>query len=411
MTPAIGLSILKAMRNFTLSRTPELTWGEGSFDRLCEHIETRGYDCIVLFTGGASFSASVFRTRLDKYLASVERVRQFEVALEPSADFIDAVTDEVRSESPELVISIGGGSVIDAGKAVSAMIFAEGSVTDYLEGVGDKKHDGRKVPFVAVPTTAGTGSEATKNAVITGTASKVFKKSLRHPNFVPDMAFVDPLLTVSCSRSITARSGLDAATQLLESFVSVESQPVTDSLARLGLSLVGRSFAEAVRNGDNLSARTDMSFAAYISGVTLANAGLGIVHGLASVIGGIAGSAHGAICGSLVSRASEIVIEKLESIPEHKNESAVSQALRKYAEAGVLLSGKDAGTAEGNRSQLIETLNDWIEEFEIETLDELGVNMAHISSIAASAGIKNTPVELDADDILSILQDRIRGKQ
>lgn len=399
------------MKNFSLSRTPELTCGEGSFDRLCASLETHRYNCIVLFTGAASFASSVFRARLDRCLASVERVRRFELAMEPSADFIDSVTGEVKSESAQLIISIGGGSVIDAGKAVSAMIFAEGSVTDYLEGVGDKKHNGRKVPFVAVPTTAGTGSEATKNAVVTGTASNVFKKSLRHPNFVPDMAFIDPLLSVSCPRNITARSGLDAATQLLESFVSVESQLVTDSLARLGLSLVGRSFTESVKNGDNLSARTDMSLAAYLSGVTLANSGLGIVHGLASVIGGITGSAHGAICGTLVSRASDVIIKKLETKLDHRNETEISQTLLKYAEAGVLLSGKDTGSVAGNQSLLVETLKQWIEKFEIETLDELGVNAAQLSSIAASAGIKNTPVDLDDGDILSILRERIRGAQ
>ena len=188
----------------------------------------------------------------------------------------------------DVVLSTGGGSVIDAGKAVSAMLRVEGSVAEYLEDVGTRKHPGTKVPFVAVPTTAGTGCEATRNAVLSRVGPDGFKKSLRHDNFLPDAAVVDPVLTLSCPPDITAACGLDALTQLLESFVSTKASVLTDVLALSGLEHIGNSLVPACTNsGQDIDMRANLSYAALMSGITLTSAGLGTVHGFASSIGGL----------------------------------------------------------------------------------------------------------------------------
>src|SRR5690606_22395692 len=205
--------------------------------------------------------------------------RQYSVATEPTPSIVDAAVNEFGDFSPEVVVAIGGGSVLDAGKAISAMLPLKAGVREYLEGVGSRTHPGDKVPFIAVPTTSGTGSEATKNAVLSEVGERGFKRSLRHDRFVSDVAIVDPVLAVTCPKTVTATSGMDAFTQLLESYLSTAANPITDALALEGLRHVSRSLPLAVHDPGNLSARCGMALASYLSGITLANAGLGLVHG------------------------------------------------------------------------------------------------------------------------------------
>src|SRR5512133_1837873 len=162
------------------------------------------------------------------------------------------------------------------------MMYKQESVTWFLEGVGTMEHPGTKLPFIAVPTTSGTGSETTKNAVISNTGIKGFKKSLRHDNFVPDIAIIDPVLTVSCSPEITAACGMDCFTQLTEAFLSVKSGSLTDAIAIEGFKAIKRSLKKCYSDGHDLEARAGMSYAALTSGICLANAGLATVHGFAS---------------------------------------------------------------------------------------------------------------------------------
>lgn len=222
-------------------------------------------------------------------------VHSFPVHGEPSPETVDAITGTIKGAALQGVVAVGGGSVLDAAKAAAAMVFEEGSVEDYLEGVGTKLPSGRTLPLVAVPTTSGTGSEATKNAVISrpGRTTAVsanqkpgFKKSLRHDNYLPAAALLDPELTLSCPSAVTASCGMDAFSQLLESFLSTKANPVTDALAWDGLIRFLKAFPSLMEDLENPSLRFEIALGAYYSGLTLANAGLGAVHGMAGALGG-----------------------------------------------------------------------------------------------------------------------------
>ena len=308
----------------------------------------------------------------------------------------------MRNRQIDAVVSIGGGSVIDAGKAVAAMLHEQGRVRQYLEGVGNKKPTGKKMPFVAVPTTAGTGAEATKNAVISEIGENGFKKSLRHDNYVPDIALVDPELALSCSRHVTARSGMDAFTQLLESYVSTSANPMTDALAVDALRLVREALPEAVDNGDNdLEARTGMAYASMISGITLANAGLGVVHGFASSVGGFFDVPHGLVCGTLMAPANRVTVKKL------RKSRANPQALAKYATVGEIFS-RQPGKSDGFYVDfLLNLMEDWSDRFDLEKLSEYGVRGTDVQKIVRATSCKYNPVLLNENELSEILDARV----
>ena len=236
----------------------------------------------------------------------------YSVSEEPTTHLVDEATGIARAEGCDLVISAGGGSVIDAGKAVAGMLANAGEVRDYLEVVGGGKPlVKRGVPFIAVPTTAGTGAEVTRNAVLDVPEHKV-KVSLRSSHLLARVAVVDPELTRTLPPAITAYTGMDALTQLIEPFVSNAANPLTDGVCREGLTRAARSLARAYQKGSDDAAREDMALAALFSGIALANARLGAVHGFASVLGGITGHAHGAICARLLPFVMEANIRALD---------------------------------------------------------------------------------------------------
>ena len=231
---------------FVFMRVPVIHFGAGKLAMLPK-LASRYGDSVLLVTGSASFARSVHCSSLMRGLADAGiRLAVEAVSGEPSPAFVDDVVARHRAKLPACVIAIGGGSAIDAGKAISAMLAQEGSVRDFLEGMETRTHDGRKVPFIAVPTSSGTGAEATKNAVLSEVGPGGFKRSLRHDNFVPDIALVDPALTLSCPAPVTSACGLDALTQLLEAYVSTQASPMTDALALSGLQAVASGFVRAV---------------------------------------------------------------------------------------------------------------------------------------------------------------------
>jgi alcohol dehydrogenase class IV len=390
------------MRNFDFASTPRIIFGSGRFNLLPQILESFG-DSILLVTGESSFQSS---GRLEAFANTFEKrsIRYFHISVrgEPSPDFIDRACAEFGKENICAVVAVGGGSVIDAGKAISAMLPQTGTVRDYLEGVGKEKiHNGVKVPFVAVPTTAGTGSEATKNAVLSSVGPNGFKKSIRHDNFIPDVAVVDPELSLTCPPAVTAACGMDALTQLLESYVSTEADPVTDALALSGLGHIKDSLV-AVRTigARDIDARAKMAYAALISGITLTNAGLGVVHGLASPIGGCFGIPHGVICGTLLASATEVSIE-------HLKRQGAKEGLVKYARVGALVTNGNAEDIDRSCDQLIKKIHEWTCDLKLPLLGELGIKKSDLDKLAEKAGNKNSPAKLRRDEIKQILLRRL----
>jgi alcohol dehydrogenase class IV len=388
---------------FRFARIPEIFFRRGAISELPGLAGSTGKR-IVLVTGERSFLMSPFYHPLINGLKEAG-LEWFHVSIsgEPSPDDIDSATASLKDKEPDLVISVGGGSVIDAGKAISAMLLMNEPVVNFLEGVGTKTHPGTKVPFIAVPTTSGTGSEATKNAVISSVGIQGFKKSLRHDNFVPDIALVDPQLTINCPREITAASGMDCFSQLTESYLSEKSSEFTNALAIRGLISLRDSLLRSYADGDDIEARTGMSFAALTSGICLANAGLGVVHGFASSIGGLYDIPHGLICGTLMAVSNKITVREL------RKDSRYGKALSKYAELGRIFLGEQGRPDDFFIDGFIDYLLKVTYELNLPDLHQAGINESLFPQICDSTDCKNNPVRLERDHLSEILSMRYNG--
>lgn len=386
---------------FTINTVPKTYSGINSYQSIIPVVKTYGMHH-VLITGASSFKISdQWKEMQMKLKSNGMSISIYSIKNEPSPKNIDEIVKENAGMKPGTVIAIGGGSVIDAGKAVSAMLPLDEPVKNYLEGVGTKQHPGVKVPFFAIPTTAGTGSEATKNAVISEPGNNGFKKSLRHDNFIPDLAVLDPSLHASCPRSVTAASGMDAITQLIESYVSTEANIFTDSLCTEALKLAFKALPKVIDEPENMDARGKMAYAAYISGITLTNAGLGTVHGFASSIGGAFEIPHGVVCGTLLAETTRMTIEQLQ------HESDAQQFLRKYANVGRWFSGKTSLQDDEACEALINGLNKWTNEFEIPRLGSFDINEKYFPTVVDKTGQKNNPVLLTGNNLFKILKNRL----
>lgn len=381
------------VKSFKLAGVPRLIFGAGSINKLTELLRDYG-DKYLLITGATSFSSNengrLFLSAFEKNSSVLYRSR---IIKEPSPSDIDEIVTEYRGKEIDAVISIGGGSVLDAGKAVSAMLPIGGTVKDYLEVIGTKVHPGYKIPFIAVPTTAGTGSEATVNAVISEVGENGFKRSLRHNNFLPDIALIDPELTIGCSPEITSASGMDALSQLIEAYVSTNSSQFTDSLILKGIELIINNLENAVKDGTDIQARSAMSYAAFISGIALANSGLGVVHGFASSIGGLIDIPHGVVCGTLVGIANRINVEKMISSDPY------NPALIKYLSLSRIVNFTTS-------LDFIVYLEELINRLDIPKLSAFGLSENDFEKIIKDTGQKNNPVKLNYEDLLNILKTR-----
>lgn len=387
------------IRDFVFATTPHLHFGEGKLAVLPASAKKFGSK-ILLVTGARSFMSSPHgHTLMEKFRSHAMVVEHHSIPKEPTPSIVDEAVQKFSTFAPDCVIAIGGGSALDAGKAISAMLPLREPVKNYLEGIGTRsEHPGTKVPFIAVPTTSGTGSETTKNAVISETGEAGYKRSLRHDNFVPDVAIVDPLLTLHCPPATTAASGMDAFTQLLESYLSTNANPLTDVLAIEGLKCISRSLRNAYRDGTNADARTDMALASYLSGITLANAGLGLVHGFASPIGGYFDISHGFICSALMGPANKITVRKLRLQKENP------EALKKYAAAGKIFSPEKNRPDDFYIDFLLATIESWTMEMNIPRLSKYGVSRKDFEKIAVATGSKNNPVPLEPEELIEILE-------
>jgi alcohol dehydrogenase class IV len=389
------------VRPFRFARLPLIIFGAGKLSELPLIVKRSG-TYVLLVTGKDSFMNSL-RGKSFLTLLGDNKIRYNHVVIsrEPSPEMIDKTVALCRNDKPDVVLAIGGGSVIDAGKAISALIPVKGFVKDYLEGVGIQDHPGLKLPFIAVPTTSGTGSEVTKNAVISETGPDGFKRSLRHDNFVPDVALVDPELTLHCPKEITAASGMDCFTQLTEAYLSDKSNVYTDTLAIEGLRAIKSSLIKSYTNGEDIDARTGMSFAALTSGICLANAGLGVVHGFASSVGGLYNIPHGVICGTLMSISNEINVRELRR--DFNNHAA----LQKYARLGELFLDEKGKSDNYYIDGFIRYLSEITSELKLPGLMNYGLEEKDIELICSKTEIKNNPVKLAVKDLTEILYNRM----
>jgi alcohol dehydrogenase class IV len=371
---------------FCHSGSGKLLFGIGEFSRLASQVSLEDS----LLVCGHSF------LKTDQYKTIKQSVKYHKIITgEPDPETIDSTTADIKGKI-QSVVAIGGGSVLDAGKAIAAMCCSEGSIEDYLEGIGNKKANGNTLPVVAIPTTAGTGSEATKNAVICRRGEKGYKKSLRHDNYIPSLIIIDPLLYIQCPSTIMSSCGMDAFCQLLESYVSVQANLYTDTLAWKGLTLYIDNFLElclsAAKDPDQMG---KIAFAAYLSGITLANAGLGTVHGIAGPMGGFYDIPHGTACGSLLP---EIMKRTINRIYDSDNKTAINkiEQLNRYIEKR-----NDSGFT------IIALLEEWLEKLSIPRLSEYGIDKEGAEKIASASGNKNNPVVFSKEEIKEMIVSRI----
>ncbi len=321
----------------------------------------------------------------------------FAVGAEPTVALARAGVAAAREHGADVVAAVGGGSVLDLGKAVAMLLGNGGDPLDYLEVIGSgRKITQPSVPCVAVPTTAGTGAEVTANAVLASPAHGL-KASLRSPLMTPRVALVDPELTVSCPPRVTAASGLDALTQCLEPFVSVRANPLTDGLAREGLRRAAAGLRAAYADGSDPGARADMAMCSLLGGIALANAKLGAVHGLAGVIGGTADVPHGMACAALLAPVIEANVRALRSGPPGH------PALDRYTEAARLLTGSPAASIGDGLTWIRETVS----LLAVPGLAAFGIGPQHADDVAAkaarSSSMQGNPVALTHSDLCAIV--------
>ena len=395
--------------SFSLCTNKKIIFKAGSIDELCAEILFYGRNT-VLFTGGSSLEN---RGKLDSILKSFKtgnvQFTVYRINEEPSPDLVDKITSELRGKDIQCIAAVGGGSVIDAAKAVSAMLCETGSICDFLEGIGDREPSGKKIPLIAVPTTAGTGSEVTFNAVLSRVGEKGFKKSLRHKNYTPDIAIIDPDLYAGCPPDIAASSGLDALSQLVEAYISTKSFFYTDILITGAIEAVFEALpvVTADRNVEDICNETcedawcKMAYGSYISGMALANNGLSIVHGIAGPLGGFFPAPHGSICGSLFSAGMKATIDKLE-----KNDPD-SPALLKFTRLGYIAAKSDDMLPKEARSRFIQIIESMTDNMGIPRLADYGIVEADLEKIADASSNKNNPVKFDKEEIIGILRSRL----
>ncbi len=392
---------------FAIARLPRIVFGAGSLSTVPDEAAALGRHALVV-TGARAFRRTgrwggLLRGLAERGIA----VADLAVDDEPSPDLVDRAVAEFGRLGVEMVIAVGGGSALDAGKAIAGLLASGGSVMDHLEGVGrGLPYAGPALPFLAVPTTAGTGSEATRNAVLSRRGADGFKKSFRDERLVARVAVVDPDLLESCPREVIAANGMDAFTQLLESVVSTRANPMTDALGWSGLEAFRDGFWEMLDGTGDAAAggRAGMAYASLISGINLAQTGLGSVHGLASPLGALFPIPHGVVCGTLVAAATEVNIRALEvRRPD-------GPALAKYARAGALLTRRRYDSDAAARRALVDLLEDWTARLELPRLSRYGMGPADLDRIVAASGgnsMKTNPLVLEPAEIAEVVTRRL----
>ena len=378
---------------FEFATPMRIVFGAGTVREVAPAAKEFGHRALVV-TGRSAERSDSLAAQLAK--AGVSNCR-FPVDGEPTLDIVRSGVEHAREEQCDVVVGFGGGSALDAAKAIAALLTNHGELGDYLEVIGaGKPLANLGAPFIAIPTTAGTGTEVTRNAVLTSREHRV-KVSLRSPRMLARLAVVDPELTLDLPRDVTALTGLDALTQLIEPYVCLRANPMTDGLCVEGLRRVARSLRRAFHGGHDAEARTDMSMASLLSGLALANAGLGVVHGFAGPVGGMFPAPHGTICAALLPCGMDVNIRALGS------RASESQSLRRYQTVASILTGKpNASVLDG-----VEWAGEICKEFGIPPLGSYGVSTEHISALVEKASqassMKANPIVLTREELHEVL--------
>jgi alcohol dehydrogenase class IV len=379
---------------FEFATATRIVFGSGTSNQIGPLAATEGKRALVV-TGT---SAELVRPKLEALAAEDLKYVTFPVDAEPTIDTVANGVECARNADCDIVIGFGGGSAIDSGKAIAALLTNGGCPLDYLEVVGRGQQITRpSAPFFAIPTTAGTGAEVTRNAVL-GVPEHRVKVSLRSPLMQPRLALVDPELTHSMPPGLTAATGLDALTQVLEPYVSSRSNPVSDSLCREGLTRSARSLRKACADGDDATAREDMSVVSLFGGLALANAGLGAVHGFAGPFGGMFPAPHGAVCACLLPHVMATNIAAL------RDRSPNQKVLHRYDDIAHMLTGNGNAVAEDG----VTWVRDLCEVLTVPRLSSFGLCDSDVPELiekaSAASSMKANPVELTADEMREILE-------
>jgi alcohol dehydrogenase class IV len=380
---------------FEFATAARVVFGRGTFREAGTLAREQGFRRALVVTGGSPRHTAPL---VETLAAAGVSHDFFAVPGEPTVALAERGVAAAREAACDGVIALGGGSALDAGKAIAALTTNPGPALDYLEVIGAGRPLNRPpLPLVAIPTTAGTGAEVTRNAVL-GSPEHRVKVSLRSALLLPRVALVDPELAVSLPPAVTASTGLDALTQLIEAYVCARPNPLTDALCVEGLRRAARALQRAVERGDDLAAREDMALAALFSGMALANAGLGAVHGFAAPIGGHFPAPHGAVCAALLPHVMAANLRALrERAPSHSS-------LARYDEVARLLTGSPTASAD----QGLEWVARLVRDLNIPPLQQHGVTRAEfeqlIEAAARASSMKANPIALTAEELAGVLE-------
>ncbi len=380
-------------KNFEFATATRIIFGAGAFQQVGVLAAQMGWHALVVISDDLARAQPL----LEKLAAAEVIPTLFMIRGEPTVEVVQKGVELARMNQCDLVLGFGGGSALDTGKAVAALLTNPGDAFSYLEVVGDgQRLTAVPAPYIAVPTTAGTGAEVTRNAVL-GVPEKRVKVSLRSPLMLPRLALVDPELTYSLPPEITANTGLDALTQLIEPYVSNRSNPLTDAICREGIAYAAVSLQRAWMHGDDSEARQGMALASLFGGLALANAGLGAVHGFAGPMGGMFPAPHGAICARLLPFVFEANLDAMRARePENP-------ALERYQVVARLLTGDAHSKAEDGLAWL-ESL---CETLQIAPLSAYGVDESSFNPLIEKArqasSMKGNPIQLTDDELRNIL--------
>jgi alcohol dehydrogenase class IV len=377
---------------FEFCTSPRIIFGNGKAKELPQLISSGGKKLLLVTGKNPDRAAKLFDSHSSKGFDIV----YLTVDGEPTVRSISAGVDFFRLEGCDVVAGVGGGSVIDSAKAIAALATNPGPVMDYLEVIGHGKPLVYKpLPFIAVPTTAGTGAEVTKNAVIHSPENRV-KVSLRSPLMFPEVAIIDPEMTLTMPPEITASTGMDALTHLMETFVSNQSNPLSDNLCLEGMKRIACALKRAYDNGADVEAREGMALASMLGGMALANVKLGAVHGFAGPLGGMFPIPHGTVCALLLPAVMKTNISALK-------ERGPKKLLLKYDEVARILTGNMAATAEDGTAWVQEMVN----YLNIKALSDFNVTENDFPELVQkarnSSSMKGNPVELTERELIKIL--------